>query len=269
MIKPALTVAAAVIFGLSACAPARHKPSGSEVDLSAIQGKLFEAEEKIDQLTQRVTLMQIIVDSHQQTLQDLAGDSVAGDVDADLNSAYPAPETETASTSNQTSAPAFQMEIAAPVSETTSSAPSSEPQEVKSTQPPETGKKLTIPEPNPQYQTAMKMFRSEDYETAADLFEKFARQFPENDLADNALYWSGECRYTRKDYTGALKQFRQVIEDYPSGSKAPDALLKIGFAYLSLGDKESAIAYLKKVVAQYPFSTAGSKAEERLETLQK
>ena len=114
----------------------------------------------------------------------------------------------------------------------------------------------------------MKVLQNGDYKTAAGMFEEFAREFPKNDLADNALYWSGECRYTQKDYSGALEQFRQVIEAYPSGSKVPDALLKIGFTYLSLGNKESAITYLKRVVSQFPFSTAAAKAEERLKALQ-
>lgn len=266
MIKPVLTVAAVVVFGLAACGPARHQ---SETDLLAIQRKLSESEEKIAQLTQRVTLIQIMVDSHQQALQDLAGGAAAGGMDVDTHPAPPIPETETAPAISQTSPPVSEMEAAAPDSETAPSEPSPEPLEVETAQHPETEEKIMAPEPNPQYQAAMEIFRGGDYEAAAGLFEKFAQQFPKDDLADNALYWSGECRYTRKDYAGALKQFRQVIEDYPSGSKVPDALLKIGFAYLSMGNKESAITYLKKVVANYPFSTAGVKAEERLKTLQK
>jgi tol-pal system protein YbgF len=304
MTKSALTMAAIAIFALAACAPAHHQLTGSKADLLEIQKRLDEAEKKIDQLTQRVTLIQIIVDSHQRTLQDLADVTAAGDVDvANLESVSPAPEKETASALNQTPPAVSGTEKAPPVSETTPSEPSPEPaltetvesseeqaspepslvetaqqpeaqaspepQEAETAPSPETENRLVVAEQNPSYQEAMKVFRSGDYEAAGDLFEKFARQFPKDDLADNALYWSGECRYTRKDYTGALKQFRQVIDDYPTGSKVPDALLKIGFAYLSLGDKDSAITYLKKVVAQYPFSAAGTKAEERLQELQK
>ena len=315
MIKPALTVAAAVVFGLTACAPARHKTSGTEADLAALRGRLSEAEGEIAQLTQRLTLMQIIVDSHQRTLQDLGGEMAAGDMDLKAAPAVDIPETGTAPAADRTPVPvASGIEETAPVSETArvesspgaldsgtappelemtepemaeteqppeaaaapvsetvtetaASGPSPDSREAESTEPPETEEILSTPEPNPRYQAAMELFRRGDYETAGDLFEAFARQFPQNDLADNALYWSGECRYTRKDYTGALKQFRQVIENYPSGSKVPDALLKIGFTYLSLGDRESAVTYLKKVVAQYPFSTAGTKAEERLKEL--
>jgi tol-pal system protein YbgF len=113
----------------------------------------------------------------------------------------------------------------------------------------------------------MEVFRSGDYESAASLFEAFAEAFAKDDLADNALYWAGECKYTKKKFTEAIKRFKRVVEEYPSGSKVPDALLKIGFAYISLGDKDSAETYLKQVVTRYPFSSAGAKAEERLKTL--
>jgi tol-pal system protein YbgF len=113
----------------------------------------------------------------------------------------------------------------------------------------------------------MEVFKSGDYESAAPLFEAFAAEFKDDDLADNALYWAGECKYARKDFSGAIQRFKQVVEEHPNGSKVPDALLKIGFAYISLGDRESATTYLKRVVAQHPFSSAGAKAEARLKTL--
>jgi tol-pal system protein YbgF len=121
---------------------------------------------------------------------------------------------------------------------------------------------------DPSYQKAMEILRNGDYESAASLFEDFVAAFPEDDLADNALYWAGECKYTRKDFTGAIQRFMRVVEEYPTGSKVPDALLKIGFAYISLGDMDSAETYLKEVIARYPFSSAGDKAEERLKTIQ-
>lgn len=318
MAKTSLIVAAAVVFTFAACAPSRHRPSESGADVLAIQSRLSEAEEKIDRLAQRLALIQIIVDSHQRTLQDLAGNTAAGnsnagtprDADADTPPASSTPETEMEPVASRPLPPVFETEEAHPVSdaapfesspdlhepeivspdsppgpqepeivspeplpehrepEIVSPEPPSEPLKAETAPLPESEKRLVVPEPNPLYQEAMEIFRSGDYETAAGLFVEFARQFPKDDLADNALYWSGECRYARKDYTGALTQFRQVIDDYPSGSKAPDALLKIGFAYLSLGDTESAVTYLRKVVAQYPFSPAGAKAEERLKTLQ-
>ena len=88
-----------------------------------------------------------------------------------------------------------------------------------------------------------------------------------SDLADNALYWSGECRYARKEYAEAIGLFKQVLEKYPQGSKVPDALLKIGLAYISTGDKKNARVYLKKTVSQYPFTPAGTKAEKKLKQL--
>ena len=99
------------------------------------------------------------------------------------------------------------------------------------------------------------------------MFQSIAENYPGHDLADNALYWTGECFYALKDYKGAIKAFKKVIKNYPDGSKVPDSLLKIGYAYLSLNDPVNARSFLKKVVKQYPFTPAGTKAGEMLKKI--
>jgi TolA-binding protein len=60
-----------------------------------------------------------------------------------------------------------------------------------------------------------------------------------------------------------------VVNRFPQGGKVPDSLLKIGFSYFAMGDEEQAKNFLKKAVTSYPFSTAGTKAEEKLKELQR
>src|SRR4029079_10958952 len=38
-------------------------------------------------------------------------------------------------------------------------------------------------------------------------FQRFLQANPGSELADNALYWIGECRYSRNDMKGALAAF--------------------------------------------------------------
>lgn len=247
---------------MMACTPARTQ-SAAASDLALMQSRLAASEEKMEQLSQRVSLLQTMVDSHQRALQGIedagTGQMIETQPPPDASDSQPAPVASQA----QPAPPAVEAIEEAPVAEVSQDLQ----QESEAQVPPA----VATPEDdatNPQYQQAMEIFRSGDYEAAAPQFETFAGEFPEDDLADNALYWAGECKYTKKKFTEAIKRFKRVVEEYPNGSKVPDALLKIGYAYISLGDTESAETYLKKVVAQYPFSSAGAKAEERLKVLQ-
>jgi len=257
---------------LMACSPSRSRPE-SELDLALMQSRLAASEEKVEQLSREVARLELMVDSQQQALGSLDAppEVAAGQTDgkppATLSDAPPSPATPpTEPVPAMEEAPV--SEDSAPVGlENRQAASPQPPRDLQKEAAPEVDTGPVVNETNPRYQQAMEIFRKEDYETAAPLFEAFAAEFPEDDLADNALYWAGECKYTRKKFTEAIERFKRVVTEYPSGSKVPDALLKIGFAYISLGDSDSALPYLKQVVAQYPFSSAGAKAEERLKAL--
>lgn len=278
--KPVLTVISVLtLCGLTACATTPSQ-SGTGSNLQTIQNRLIETEEKVDQLSQRITLLQIMVDSHQRTLQDMddTGD-VGGKTTADISEppgASPGPDAVPSGPEPEKT-PDTPEPAEPPLPETAETPeeveplpvdPPTETPQVAAAQAPATEEGLVVPEPSPLYREAMETFRSGDYQAATNLFETFVQQYPKDDLADNALYWAAECLYGRRDFKGALERFKRVIEEYPSGSKVPDALLKIGYAYISLGDKDSAETYLKRVISQYPFSSAATMAEERLKTLQ-
>jgi tol-pal system protein YbgF len=268
------TIAVTAVCGMMACAPARNAGS----DLSLIQNQLDASNEKLEQLSQQVAMIQMLVDTHQRAIQDLKAPEDAEE-DTRLPSvasgeaappAEPAPQpqpTRLKDTGTPPEPPGSETEPASSTAQVMAQETPSIPPEAESP-PTSAGATIAVKEPNPFYQEAMEIFRSGDYELAAPLFEDFVEAFPENDLSDNALYWAGECKYTKKKFSEAILRFKRVVEEYPTGSKVPDALLKIGFAYISLGDMESAETYLKRVIAQYPFSSAGAKAEERLKKLQ-
>ncbi|MFO7748692.1 MAG: tol-pal system protein YbgF [Desulfobacteraceae bacterium] len=122
--------------------------------------------------------------------------------------------------------------------------------------------------PEALYQKARSLLLEEKFHPAAELFEKFASEHPDHELADNSLYWLGECHYSMNDYRGAVAIFKTLVKAYPGKGKVPDALLKTAYAYLSLDDSDRAHHYLKEVVRQYPFSSAGEKAEQKLKQYQ-
>jgi len=118
------------------------------------------------------------------------------------------------------------------------------------------------------YQKARTLLLENDTNNAADLFSTFAKEHPDHSLADNALYWLGECHYSQGRYEKAISIFKDLVKQYPKAEKVPDALLKTGYAYLSLDDVNRASHFLKQVIKKYPFSPAAEKAQAKLTTFQ-
>ncbi len=129
-------------------------------------------------------------------------------------------------------------------------------------------KKIAYTEPILLYKEGRSALLEEEFDNAIKLFTEFLERYPHNDLADNALYWIGECYYAVADFQKAIVTFKKVVEKYPRGMKVPDALLKTAYSYFSLKDKNRAHHYLKLVVEKYPFSEASEKAQIKLKTFQ-
>jgi len=105
------------------------------------------------------------------------------------------------------------------------------------------------------------------YHEAQAGLERFLRDWPDHDYADNAAYWIGECHYARADWPRALEAFRLVVDRYPRGNKAPGALLKLGYTYLQTGDRQAAVAVLRQVVETYARAEVAKLARAKLEEI--
>lgn len=118
------------------------------------------------------------------------------------------------------------------------------------------------------YREARTLLLANDIDNAADLFSTFAKKHPAHALADNAMYWLGECHYTKGDYKAAAAVFKALVTTYPKAEKVPDALLKAGYSYLSMDDVNRASHFLRQVITKYPFSPAAEKAQVKLKDFQ-
>ena len=119
-------------------------------------------------------------------------------------------------------------------------------------------------DPAQAYQRAFGLLKSKDFGGAILAFDRFVKNYPNHDLADNAMYWLGECYYGQGEHMLAIQEFRRIPELYPNGNKVPDALLKIGFAYAALGDRQAARRTLKQLVEAFPQNGAARLARIRL-----
>ena len=126
-----------------------------------------------------------------------------------------------------------------------------------------------LPSPEALYNAAYTDFSKGNFDLAIQGFQEYARQFPKSDLADNALYWVGECHYSQAAYADAVRAFDRMLDAYPQSDKAPAANLKKGLAFLEQNQISQAIVQLRHVVATYPEADEAKIARDRLAGLGK
>ena len=121
--------------------------------------------------------------------------------------------------------------------------------------------------PQEAYSVAYNDYLKGNYDLAVDSFKLYRQQFPESPLADNALYWIGECRYSQRKFEEAIDAFDELILTYPQGDKAAAAQLKKGLSFIELGRKPEALAALKLLVAKYPLEEEARIAQDKIREL--
>ena len=121
--------------------------------------------------------------------------------------------------------------------------------------------------PKEVYSMAYSDYRNGNFELAIDGFKMYREQFPESPLADNSLYWIGECYFSQKKYERAIEQFNELILNYPRGDKIPAAYLKKGFSFMELGKKEEALSVFKLLISKYPLEEETKIAQQKIKEL--
>lgn len=122
-------------------------------------------------------------------------------------------------------------------------------------------------DPETLYQTSYSDYLRGNYDLAMVGFKQYLDAFPETDLADNAIYWIGECFYRQQKYVEAIAEYDKVLKQFARSDKTASALLKKGFALLEQGKKKDGIAQLQNVVKSFPSSDEANLAKQRLQSL--
>lgn len=117
------------------------------------------------------------------------------------------------------------------------------------------------------YQKARADYQAGGYRDAEKKFRAFLKSYPDHRLAPNALYWMGECYYSRGNYFAAIANFNRLISEFDASAKVPDAFVKLGYAYLELEDPINGRIFLRKAARDYPESRAARVARARLRRL--
>jgi len=231
------------------CAAIKPQPK-EDFQITLLEKQINEMDKKLDEIYHRVSIIQFMIDNHERKLKDIEKS----------REIHTSPLEEPADQEE----PVADMNPPEIIQEQPLLTQSLEP----TPQPPPVIPEKTEP-PKTLYNRALTAYKNAEYDKAISIFVAFSDKFPDHELADNSLYWAGECYYAKKDYSAAIISFKKVVTRYPEGSKIPDAFLKTGYAYIAMDDRENARLFLKKVIKNFPFSPAGSKAEEMLKRINK
>lgn len=128
----------------------------------------------------------------------------------------------------------------------------------------ESNQQTTVQSPETVYYAAYSDYIKKNYQLAIQGFRQFIQLFPQNGLADNSLYWIGECYYSQKMYQEAVNTFSELISNYSDGDKIPDAILKKGFALIEMGNQSEGISVLKELISRFPLSEEASLAQQKI-----
>ena len=124
-----------------------------------------------------------------------------------------------------------------------------------------------VPNPEELYNAAYADYSKGNYVLAISGFEEYATRFPDSDLADNALYWVGECHFSQGEYDSAVDAFDNLLELHPRSDKAAAGNLKKALAFMELNQVGTAIVQLRYVVSNYPSTDEARIAEDKLVNL--
>jgi len=237
------------------CAAVNPQPQ-EEFQITLLEKQIQEMDKKLDEIYHRVSIIQFMLDNHERKMKDLEKSGIikSGPIEE-------TPLQEESITSRKTPEILQEQPLSGQDRESGLHSSPVLPAAAGASE------SSSNSSPDKMYNSALALYRNGDFDKAASAFISFSDQFPNHELADNSLYWAGECYYSKKNYSAAILSFKKVVTRYPEGSKIPDAFLKTGYSYLSMGDKGNARLFLKKVVENFPFSPAGSKAEEMLKQI--
>lgn len=121
--------------------------------------------------------------------------------------------------------------------------------------------------PQRMFDTSYADFTSGQWSLCAQGFDGYLRSFPQNDAADDAQFYIGECQYNDGKFAEAVEAYSRVISAYPRGDKVPDAYYKRGLVLDRMGQTDQAKESWETLMKQFPDSDLARLAKQNLDRL--
>ncbi len=130
------------------------------------------------------------------------------------------------------------------------------------------GREFSVdPEEKRQYDEAIALLRSGDFDKANQAFIAFQARWPVSGYGASARYWQGNALYGKRDYREAIVAFRSFLAKAPDSERASEALLAIANSQAEMKDKAGARKTLEELLKAHPKSEAAVAGKERLAAL--
>ncbi|MCJ2013467.1 tol-pal system protein YbgF [Methylobacterium sp. J-076] len=113
------------------------------------------------------------------------------------------------------------------------------------------------PDAEADYDSAVELVQSRQYEQAEMSLRQFLQSHPRDTRVPGATYWLGESYLARGRTREAAEQFLKVSTDYARSAQAPEAMLKLSVSLNALGAKEQACATLAELERKFPNAGTG------------
>ena len=122
-------------------------------------------------------------------------------------------------------------------------------------------------DPQALYDTAYNDYLQGNYDLAILGFHQYAETYRSTELADNAIYWIGECYYRQSKFQKAIEQFDEVLTRFERSDRTPSALLKKGYAYFEPGQRAQGVVHLQSVIREHAGTDEAHLASQRLQEM--
>jgi TolA-binding protein len=105
-----------------------------------------------------------------------------------------------------------------------------------------------------EYERANCLFNQGKYLEALDAYEKYVKDYPEEENAAEALYNSALCYYRMQYYTQAIQAWKELIQNYKSSEKCFHAAYRIADTYFRTGKYSKSIKAYQEIINRFPES---------------
>ena len=111
------------------------------------------------------------------------------------------------------------------------------------------------------YRSGLASFKRGDYQSAVSFFNRVMKNFRDDRLAENAMYWAGESYFALRRFDTAIGYFNRVL-DNSFTHKDQDAQIKKGYAYFMSKRFDLAAREFQTYLRNYPQGRYAATARE-------
>ena len=118
--------------------------------------------------------------------------------------------------------------------------------------------------PEEHFQAAFDNIRNKNWDEAKNLFTKFIKNNPENQLSGSAHYWLGELYILEKKYRDAALVLAEGYQKFPKSIKSPDTLFKLSESLYLANKTIESCKTLEKLIIDFPKNKFVKNAKEKI-----